>query len=60
MVKAGEKKPIKLLSDGEVTQRLTVRVDRASGLARGKIEAAGGSVEELLPRKKATATAEEA
>jgi large subunit ribosomal protein L15 len=50
-------KPVKLLSDGEVTKRLVVRVDRASAQARRKIEAAGGSVEETLPRKKAGAPA---
>ena len=50
-------KPIKLLSDGEVTKRLVVRVDRASAQARHKIEAAGGTVEETLPRKTAGATA---
>lgn len=46
-----EKKPVKLLSDGETTKRLAVRLDRASAQARAKIEAAGGSVEETLPRK---------
>jgi large subunit ribosomal protein L15 len=50
-------KPVKLLSDGEVTKRLVVRVDRASAQARRKIEAAGGTVEETLPRKTAGATA---
>ena len=50
-------KAVKLLSDGEITKRLVVRVDRASAQARSKIEAAGGSVEETLPRKKATAGA---
>jgi large subunit ribosomal protein L15 len=50
-------KPIKLLSDGEVTKRLVVRVDRASAQARRKIEAAGGTVEETLPRKTANAPA---
>jgi large subunit ribosomal protein L15 len=50
-------KPIKLLSDGEVTKRLVVRVDRASAQARRKIEAAGGTVEETLPRKTAGAPA---
>ena len=50
-------KPVKRLSDGEVTKRLVVRVDRASAQARRKIEAAGGSVEETLPRKTAGATA---
>ena len=48
-------KPVKLLSDGEVTKRLVVRVDRASAQARRKIEAAGGAVEETLPRKTKTA-----
>ena len=56
LVKEREKKPVKLLSDGEVTKRLVVRVDRASVQARRKIEAAGGSVEETLPRKHASAT----
>jgi large subunit ribosomal protein L15 len=50
-------KPVKLLSDGEVTKRLVVRVDRASAQARRKIEAAGGTVEETLPRKTAGAPA---
>ena len=50
-------KPVKLLSDGEVTKRLVVRVERASAQARRKIEAAGGTVEETLPRKTAGATA---
>jgi large subunit ribosomal protein L15 len=50
-------KPVKLLSDGEVTKRLVVRVDRASAQARRKIEAAGGTVEETLPRKTASAPA---
>ena len=57
LVKERAKKPVKLLSDGEVTQRLVVRVDRASAQARSKIEAAGGTVEETLPRKKAGAPA---
>jgi large subunit ribosomal protein L15 len=52
-------KPVKLLSDGEVTKRLVVRVDRASAPARRKIEAAGGTVEETLPRRKAGAPASE-
>jgi large subunit ribosomal protein L15 len=57
LVKERAKKPVKLLSDGEVTKRLVVRVDRASAQARRKIEAAGGTVEETLPRKKASAPA---
>lgn len=59
LVKQGEKKPVKLLSDGEVTKRFAISVDRASAQARAKIEAAGGSVEEILPRKKAAAGAAE-
>ena len=58
--RAGEKKPIKLLSDGEITKRLTVTVDRASAQARAKIEAAGGSLEETLARKSAATPGEEA
>jgi len=46
-----DERPIKLLGDGDITVPLRVRVDRVSATARGKIEAAGGSVEELLPRK---------
>lgn len=61
LMKEREKKPVKVLSDGEITKRLTVRVDRISAQARAKIEAAGGSAEETLPRKTASvATAEEA
>lgn len=38
---------IKVLSDGEITRPLTLRVHRVSQKAREKIEAAGGSVEEI-------------
>lgn len=44
-------KPIKLLADGDLTSALTVRVHRVSASARNKIESAGGSVEELTPRR---------
>lgn len=37
--------PVKVLGDGEVTKKLTVRVDKVSESARAKIEAAGGKVE---------------
>ncbi|MBE0476808.1 MAG: 50S ribosomal protein L15 [Coriobacteriia bacterium] len=37
--------PVKVLGDGELTKALTVRVDKVSGAAREKIEAAGGTVE---------------
>ena len=36
---------VKLLGEGEVEKKLTVRVHRASAGARRKIEEAGGSVE---------------
>lgn len=42
---------IKVLGDGEVASALTVRVHRVSAPARAKIEAAGGSVQELMPRR---------
>lgn len=37
--------PVKVLGDGELTKSLTVKVDRVSGPARAKIEAAGGTVD---------------
>lgn len=37
--------PVKVLGDGELTKSLTVKVDRVSGPARTKIEAAGGTVD---------------
>jgi len=36
---------VKLLGNGEVTRKLTVKVDRASKSAVGKVVAAGGTVE---------------
>ena len=39
--------PVKVLGDGELTKALTVKVDKVSGAARTKIEAAGGTVEAL-------------
>lgn len=36
---------VKLLANGEVNRPLTVKVDRASGAAARKIEAAGGTLE---------------
>lgn len=44
------KKPIKILGDGDLASALTVRAHRVSAAARAKIEAAGGTVEELTPR----------
>ena len=43
--------PVKVLGDGEVTGAVNVKVNRVSASARAKIEAAGGTVEELTPRK---------
>ena len=36
--------PVKVLANGEINQALTVNVDKVSGGAKAKIEAAGGSV----------------
>lgn len=36
---------VKVLGDGELTKKLTVRVDKISSSARAKVEAAGGTVE---------------
>ena len=40
--------PVKLLSDGEVSAKYTIKLDRVSAPARVKIETAGGAVEENL------------
>lgn len=37
--------PVKVLGDGELTKALTIRVEKVSGTARTKVEAAGGTVE---------------
>lgn len=37
--------PVKVLGDGEITKALTVKIDKVSGPARAKIEAAGGTVD---------------
>jgi len=39
--------PLKILGDGELSQGLTVRADKFSASAKQKIEAAGGTIEEL-------------
>jgi large subunit ribosomal protein L15 len=44
-------KPIKVLSLGELSAPLTVKIARVSAAARAKIEAAGGSAEETMARK---------
>lgn len=38
--------PVKVLGDGDITKKLTVRVDKVSASAQAKIEAAGGTVEQ--------------
>ncbi len=43
--------PVKVLGDGVLSVALHVQADRVSRQAREKIEAAGGSVTELMPRK---------
>ncbi|HEY5119011.1 MAG TPA: uL15m family ribosomal protein, partial [Anaerolineales bacterium] len=45
------KRPVAILGRGEVKVPLTVRVQKVSGGARAKIEAAGGKVEEWKPGK---------
>jgi large subunit ribosomal protein L15 len=41
-------RPVKILGDGELSKKLSVKVDACSASAKQKIEAKGGSV--LLPR----------
>lgn len=45
------RQPIKILGDGDLSVALRVRSHRVSAAARAKIEAAGGTVEELAPRE---------
>ena len=42
-------RPLKVLGEGELTKKLTVTAERFSASARQKIEAAGGTVNELDP-----------
>jgi large subunit ribosomal protein L15 len=42
-------RPVKVLGGGEVTEKLKVTAHRFSASARARIEAAGGSVVELMP-----------
>lgn len=44
-IRSALKAPVKILADGELKKKLTVKVDKVSGSARAKIEAAGGTVE---------------
>jgi large subunit ribosomal protein L15 len=45
------RKPVKILASGELTKKLSVTAHRFSLAAKGKIEAAGGTVVELTERK---------
>jgi len=47
VVKSPTKQPVKVLGEGELTVALTVKAHKFSASAREKIEAAGGSVQEL-------------
>ena len=51
------RRPLKVLGDGELTKKLTVTAAKFSASARSKIEAAGGSVNEVAPKKWAPAVA---
>ncbi|HEU4326390.1 MAG TPA: 50S ribosomal protein L15 [Roseiflexaceae bacterium] len=42
-----EKKPVKVLGDGDLSAKLTVHAHKFSGSARSKIEAAGGTIVEV-------------
>jgi len=41
------RQPVKVLGDGQISKALTVRAHRFSAAAKEKIEAAGGSTEEV-------------
>ncbi len=47
MIDIGNGNPVKVLGDGEITRKITVRAHKVSASARAKIEAAGGSIEIL-------------
>lgn len=47
MIDIGNGNPVKVLGDGEITRKITVRAHKVSESARAKIEAAGGTVEIL-------------
>jgi large subunit ribosomal protein L15 len=47
LIDLGKRRPVKILGNGELERKVTVRAHRVSASARAKIEAAGGSVELL-------------
>jgi large subunit ribosomal protein L15 len=55
---SSERKPVKVLGSGDVTEKLFVATDAVTRSARQKIEAAGGFVQLLAPEKKAATDAE--
>ncbi|MCL2403264.1 MAG: 50S ribosomal protein L15 [Coriobacteriia bacterium] len=44
-IKSALKLPVKILGDGELTKKLTIKVEKVSASAKAKIEGAGGAVE---------------
>ena len=58
LIKAGlvrdNSQGVKLLGDGEVSKAFTVTVDKVSGSAKSKIEAAGGTLVEAAPAVEAS------
>jgi large subunit ribosomal protein L15 len=47
LVKTGQNF-VKILGDGEIDRPLTVKADKFTATAKSKIEAAGGTVEEVV------------
>jgi large subunit ribosomal protein L15 len=47
LIDLGKGRPVKVLANGELDRKVTVRAHKVSAAARAKIEAAGGSVELL-------------
>ena len=47
LIDLGKRRPVKVLGNGELGRKVTVRAHRVSAAARAKIEAAGGTVELL-------------
>ena len=47
LIDLGKGRPVKILAEGELERKVTIRAHRVSAAARSKIEAAGGSVELL-------------
>ncbi|MCL2525769.1 MAG: 50S ribosomal protein L15 [Coriobacteriia bacterium] len=44
-IKSATKLPVKILGDGELTKKLTIKVEKVTAGAKEKIENAGGTVE---------------